>query len=95
MTGLTHLDGEGRARMVDVSGKPATRREAEASAFVMGEFFRHWTLLSYMETQDSRRLWAAYRAARSAHHHRDPFARGNMFALRRNDNVAICARGRG
>ncbi len=28
--GLTHLDAEGRARMVDVSGKPATAREALA-----------------------------------------------------------------
>jgi cyclic pyranopterin phosphate synthase len=31
---LSHYDPTGRARMVDVSGKPATRREAEASAFV-------------------------------------------------------------
>jgi cyclic pyranopterin monophosphate synthase len=31
---LSHYDPAGRARMVDVSGKPATRREAEASAFV-------------------------------------------------------------
>ena len=31
---LTHYDRSGRARMVDVSGKGATRREAEASAFV-------------------------------------------------------------
>lgn len=31
---LTHYDPAGRARMVDVSGKTATRREAEASAFV-------------------------------------------------------------
>jgi cyclic pyranopterin phosphate synthase len=31
---LSHYDRGGRARMVDVSGKPATRREAEASAFV-------------------------------------------------------------
>ncbi len=31
---LSHYDHAGRARMVDVSGKPATRREAEASAFV-------------------------------------------------------------
>jgi len=31
---LTHYDRSGRARMVDVSGKAATRREAEASAFV-------------------------------------------------------------
>jgi len=31
---LSHYDDGGRARMVDVSGKPATRREAEASAFV-------------------------------------------------------------
>src|ERR1700761_2575926 len=34
MDKLSHYDAEGRARMVDVSGKPATRREAEASAFV-------------------------------------------------------------
>jgi cyclic pyranopterin phosphate synthase len=32
--GLTHLDAEGRARMVDVSGKPATAREAVAIGFV-------------------------------------------------------------
>ncbi|HEV2276133.1 MAG TPA: cyclic pyranopterin monophosphate synthase MoaC [Acidobacteriaceae bacterium] len=32
---LSHYDEEGRARMVDVSAKPATRREAEASAFVV------------------------------------------------------------
>jgi cyclic pyranopterin monophosphate synthase len=31
---LSHYDRSGRARMVDVSGKSATRREAEASAFV-------------------------------------------------------------
>jgi cyclic pyranopterin phosphate synthase len=32
---LSHYDDSGRARMVDVSGKNATRREAEASAFVL------------------------------------------------------------
>lgn len=32
---LSHFDGAGQARMVDVSGKPASRREAEASAFVV------------------------------------------------------------
>jgi cyclic pyranopterin phosphate synthase len=31
---LSHYDGAGRARMVDVSGKAPTRREAQASAFV-------------------------------------------------------------
>ncbi len=31
---LSHYDGAGRARMVDISGKAPTRREAEASAFV-------------------------------------------------------------
>jgi cyclic pyranopterin monophosphate synthase len=31
---LSHYDDSGRARMVDVSGKPVTSREAEASAFV-------------------------------------------------------------
>ncbi len=31
---LTHLDAEGRARMVDVSAKPATAREAVAAGFV-------------------------------------------------------------
>jgi cyclic pyranopterin monophosphate synthase len=30
----SHYDDAGRARMVDVSGKSATKREAEASAFV-------------------------------------------------------------
>ena len=30
MTGLTHIDESGRARMVDVSAKPATAREAVA-----------------------------------------------------------------
>jgi cyclic pyranopterin phosphate synthase len=32
---LTHLDEQGSARMVDVSGKPVTRREAVASAAVV------------------------------------------------------------
>src|ERR1700684_987644 len=32
---LSHYDDSGRARMVDVSGKAATTREAEASAFVL------------------------------------------------------------
>jgi cyclic pyranopterin phosphate synthase len=31
---LTHLDEEGRARMVDVGDKPVTTRTAEASGFV-------------------------------------------------------------
>ena len=31
---LSHYDSAGRPRMVDVSGKSATRREAEASGFV-------------------------------------------------------------
>jgi len=31
---LSHYDDAGAARMVDVSAKPVTRREAEASAFV-------------------------------------------------------------
>jgi cyclic pyranopterin phosphate synthase len=31
---LTHLDASGAARMVDVGGKPATRRRASAEAFV-------------------------------------------------------------
>jgi cyclic pyranopterin monophosphate synthase len=31
---LSHYDDAGRARMVDVSGKSASKREAEASAFV-------------------------------------------------------------
>ena len=34
MSGLTHIDGEGRARMVDVSGKPDTAREAVAAGRV-------------------------------------------------------------
>ena len=34
MSKLSHFDEAGQARMVDVSGKPATRREAEASVFV-------------------------------------------------------------
>ncbi|HEY4049568.1 MAG TPA: cyclic pyranopterin monophosphate synthase MoaC [Acidobacteriaceae bacterium] len=34
MTKLSHYDDQGQAHMVDVSGKPFTRREAEASAFV-------------------------------------------------------------
>ena len=32
---LSHYDKQGRARMVDVSGKSKTARQAEASAFVM------------------------------------------------------------
>jgi cyclic pyranopterin phosphate synthase len=31
---LSHYDGAGRARMIDVSAKSVTKREAEASAFV-------------------------------------------------------------
>src|SRR3954453_6445706 len=31
---LSHYDNAGHARMVDVSGKSATRREAEATGFV-------------------------------------------------------------
>jgi cyclic pyranopterin monophosphate synthase len=31
---LTHFDDQGRARMVDVSDKPATRRQARARAFI-------------------------------------------------------------
>ena len=31
---LSHLDEEGRARMVDVAGKPVTRRQAIAESFV-------------------------------------------------------------
>jgi cyclic pyranopterin phosphate synthase len=34
-TKLSHYDDSGRARMVDVSPKAATKREAEASAFVL------------------------------------------------------------
>ena len=34
MKKLSHYDRSGRARMVDVSAKPVTKREAEASAFV-------------------------------------------------------------
>jgi cyclic pyranopterin phosphate synthase len=32
---LSHFDSAGQAKMVDVSHKPSTRREAEASAFVV------------------------------------------------------------
>ena len=35
MEKLSHYDDEGSAHMVDVSAKTATRREAEASAFVV------------------------------------------------------------
>jgi cyclic pyranopterin phosphate synthase len=35
MDKLSHYDAEGSAHMVDVSAKPATRREAQASAFVV------------------------------------------------------------
>ena len=34
MSRLTHLDADGRARMVDVSAKPATAREAVAAGLV-------------------------------------------------------------
>ena len=34
MTRLTHLDDSGAARMVDISAKPATRREAVAEGFI-------------------------------------------------------------
>ena len=35
MSGLTHLDAEGAARMVDVSAKPATAREATAEGLIL------------------------------------------------------------
>ena len=35
MDKLSHYDAEGSAHMIDVSGKASTRREAEASAFVV------------------------------------------------------------
>jgi cyclic pyranopterin phosphate synthase len=35
MSGITHLDDEGQARMVDVSGKPEVAREAAAEAVVV------------------------------------------------------------
>ena len=34
MTRLTHLDENGAARMVDVSGKPVTTREAVATGII-------------------------------------------------------------
>lgn len=34
-SGLTHVDAAGRARMVDVSGKPVTAREASAAGRVL------------------------------------------------------------
>lgn len=34
MSELTHVDGEGRPRMVDVGDKPVTRREAVAEGFL-------------------------------------------------------------
>ena len=34
MSKLTHLDDSGAARMVDISAKPATRREATAEDFI-------------------------------------------------------------
>ena len=37
MPKLSHYDRAGRARMVDVSGKAASKREAEASAFVQSK----------------------------------------------------------
>lgn len=35
MSGLSHLDPEGRARMVDVGGKPAQRRAARAGGRIL------------------------------------------------------------
>jgi cyclic pyranopterin phosphate synthase len=34
VSNLTHLDDSGAARMVDISAKPATRREATAEGFI-------------------------------------------------------------
>jgi cyclic pyranopterin phosphate synthase len=34
MAKLSHVDREGKARMVDIGAKPVTRREAAASAFI-------------------------------------------------------------
>ena len=35
MSDLTHIDADGAARMVDVGGKPATRREAVATGRIL------------------------------------------------------------
>jgi cyclic pyranopterin phosphate synthase len=48
MTDLTHVDAEGRIRMVDVSAKPATERRAVASAVVR---MREETLRAIRERQ--------------------------------------------
>src|SRR4030042_1609931 len=34
MAKLSHVDGEGKARMVDIGAKAVTRREAAASSFI-------------------------------------------------------------
>ncbi|MBA4349173.1 MAG: cyclic pyranopterin monophosphate synthase MoaC [Thermodesulfovibrio sp.] len=48
---LTHFDEEGKARMVDVSKKPATEREAVASSSV---FMKTGTLKLIMDRQISK-----------------------------------------
>ena len=35
MSGLTHLDGDGRVKMVDVGEKPVTQRRAVASGYIL------------------------------------------------------------
>ncbi len=65
---LSHYDRAGRARMVDVSGKSATRREAEASAFVAMKP----AVLAALPEQSQRR--SAGSGAHRRHHGREAHA---------------------
>ena len=52
MTGLTHLDESGRARMVDVSDKDVTQREATARAIVSMQP-NHWPISTSSEVPNT------------------------------------------
>ncbi len=69
-TGLTHIDAAGRARMVDVSRKPWTRRQAIARCRVLlGRSLHHsvedaiWGVRPMADVLDEAR-WAGIQAAK-------------------------------
>jgi len=70
MSGMSHLDDQGRARMVDVSGKPETAREAVAEAVVtLAAATRHALFAGDLPKGDARavvRLAAIMGAKRTA-----------------------------
>ena len=67
---LSHLDAEGRARMVDVGAKAATARDAVAegvvrmSAEAFAQAFRQGELLDFDAAWNEAEAWLAEQVAR-------------------------------